>query len=221
MLKGLLLDFYGTVVEDDDAIMASIAAAVADGARTPAGPEEVLLAWTRAFQQVADAVPFRSLRDCARDSLAAVMESVCCPGDATELCAPQFAYWRAPPLRAGAREFLDRLDVPVCLVSDADRSDLDAAIARHGLRFAAVVCSEEVGAYKPDRAMFDRALAALGLRADEVMHVGDSLGTDVAGAVAAGIPVAWINRRGRCTPPGLPLVAEVPHLGALAGHPRL
>lgn len=217
MIRGLLLDFYGTVVEDDDEVMAAIAARVAAGATVPATPDEILRAWSRACQQAADRVPFRRLRDCARDGLAAVLTEVGCAADATELCAPQFAFWRAPPLRPGAREFLASLTVPVCLVSDADRSDLDAAIRLHGLAPAGVVCSEEVGAYKPDRAMFTAGLAALGLPADRVLHVGDSLSADVTGAVAAGVPVAWINRHGRAAPAGTPLVAEVTGLAGLIG----
>ncbi|GAB7037004.1 MULTISPECIES: HAD family hydrolase [Catenuloplanes] len=217
MIRGLLLDFYGTVVEDDDEVMAAIAARVAAGATRPVTPEQVLGAWSRAYQAAADRVPFRPLRDCARDGLAAAMTEAGCAGDATELCAPQFAFWRAPPLRPGTREFLAALTVPVCVVSDADRSDLDAAIRRHGLEVAAVVCSEEVGAYKPDRAMFAAGLAALGLTADQVWHVGDSPATDVAGAVAAGIPVAWVNRHGRTAPAGTPPAAEVTGLAGLIG----
>ncbi|GAB7051140.1 HAD family hydrolase [Catenuloplanes indicus] len=219
MVRGVLLDFYGTVVEDDDEVMTAIAARVAAGATRPVTPEAVLHAWSRAYQAAADRVPFRPLRDCARDGLAAAMAEAGCTGDPAQLCAPQFAYWRTAPLRPGAREFLATLGVPVCLVSDADRSDLDAAIRLHGLEVAAVVCSEETGAYKPDPAMFAAGLAALGLTATEVVHVGDSLAADVAGAAAAGIPVAWINRHGRPAPPGVPLLAEVTGLAGLIGHP--
>lgn len=41
VIKGLLLDFYGTVVEDDDAIMDAIAAQVAAGASTPVTARDV------------------------------------------------------------------------------------------------------------------------------------------------------------------------------------
>ena len=51
--------------------------------------------------------------------------------------------------------------------------------------------------------MFQQALAALGLRADEVLHVGDSISADVGGAQTAGITAVWVNRRGRPVPDGI------------------
>ncbi|GAA4446078.1 HAD family hydrolase [Phytohabitans houttuyneae] len=214
MVRGLLLDFYGTVVEDDDAIIEAVGARVAAGASRPVGADRVVEEWTREFAAVADGTPFRTLRECATRSLATVMERVGCPGDAARLCAPQFAYWRAPPVRPGTLEFLAGLDLPVCVVSDVDRDDLDAAIAHHGLSFTAVVTSQEVGAYKPAAAMFARGLAALSLDAADVLHVGDSARNDVGGAHAAGIRAVWVNRRGR--PPLAKASYEIADLGGLA-----
>ena len=196
MIRGLLLDFYGTVVEDDDAVMELIAAHVAAHAARPVTAAEVAAAWNDEYVAVAEGTPFRPLRESATLSLGTIMAAVDCPGDSASLYA-HFASRRPPPLRPGTREFLARVAVPVCIVSDADRSDLYTAIAHHGLAFAAVVCSEEVGAYKPAPAMFARALAALALGPHEVLHIGDSLRCDVAGARAAGIRTVWINRHER------------------------
>ncbi|GIJ46044.1 hypothetical protein Val02_29300 [Virgisporangium aliadipatigenens] len=213
MVKGLLLDFYGTVVEDDDSVVEAVAARVAASAAASVTAVEVADAWMRRYAEVAEGPPFRTLRVSVVRSLADVMRDVGCAGDAAALHAEHLARRGTLPLRPGSRAFLERVTVPVCVVSDADRSVLDAAIARHGLAFAAVVASEDVGAYKPARVMFERALGLLGLRADEVVHVGDSLRTDVAGARAAGIRAIWVNRRGAAAPPG---VEQIPDLSALA-----
>lgn len=215
-VRGLLLDFYGTVVEDDDVIMASIAARVAAAASAPVSGAEVMPAWADEFAAVADATPFRSLRECAVRSLATVMAKSGCPGDPAEFCAPQFAYWRSPPLRPGTRDFLATVDLPVCIVSDADHDDLRAALTTHNLTFDAVVTSDRVGAYKPATAMFTTALAALGLAAHEVLHIGDSLRTDIAGAQAAGIRTAWINHRGHPIPANAPPTHVLTTLAGLA-----
>ena len=45
--------------------------------------------------------------------------------------------------------------------------------------------------------IFHHALRALGLRPDRVMHVGDSLHSDIAGAAGAGIAATWIRREDR------------------------
>ena len=102
------------------------------------------------------------------------------------------------------------------MVSNIDRAVLEAALEWHGLAFAAVVTSEDVGAYKPARAMFQQALVAIGRHADEVVHVGDSLTADVAGAHAAGLAAIWVNRKRRPVPAGLTAVGVVESLAGLA-----
>jgi putative hydrolase of the HAD superfamily len=57
-------------------------------------------------------------------------------------------------------------------------------------RVDAVVLAGEVGARKPDPAIFERALAELGVDATAVLHVGDRLEEDVAGAAALGMSTA-------------------------------
>jgi FMN hydrolase / 5-amino-6-(5-phospho-D-ribitylamino)uracil phosphatase len=47
--------------------------------------------------------------------------------------------------------------------------------------------SDEVGQYKPSPQIFEAALAALGARPEEAVHVGDLRRTDVAGAAALGM----------------------------------
>lgn len=58
-----------------------------------------------------------------------------------------------------------------------------------------VVNSASTRVRKPDPAIFEAALAAAGVSADEALHVGDS-DDDVTGAKAAGIDVLRIDRAG-------------------------
>lgn len=212
MIKGLLLDFYGTVVEEDDEVVAAICVRAAAGAGGTVTPGQVGAVWWQAFQAGMAASPFRAQRALAVDSLATALTATGCRADATALCEEQLNFWRSAPLRAGSRAFLDSVDIPVCILSNTDRAELQAALDHHGLSFTAIVTSEDVGAYKPSPRMFQRGLAALGLQPDDVWHVGDSLTADVAGAQAAGIVPIWVNRRQRPAPDGL---ASVRAIGAL------
>ena len=45
--------------------------------------------------------------------------------------------------------------------------------------------------------MFETALSKLGLSKENVIHVGDSISSDVIGAQKNGIKVMWINRKNR------------------------
>lgn len=78
--------------------------------------------------------------------------------------------------------------------SDVQRARL-AALGMEGW-FDVVVISAEVGAVKPAATVFDLAAAGLGVGGRDLWHVGDTLATDVAGALAAGHTAVWLNRRG-------------------------
>lgn len=97
----------------------------------------------------------------------------------------------------GARAVLDHLHgaVPVGVVTngtgDAQRAKIDAVDLDRWVDVT-VFAGESVPA-KPDTAPFERALDALDGTPETTVHVGDSLGSDVAGANAAGIRSVWLS----------------------------
>jgi putative hydrolase of the HAD superfamily len=68
--------------------------------------------------------------------------------------------------------------------------------------FAAIVISSEVGCSKPSRVIFERAIQRLGMGAEAILHVGDSLAMDVRGARAAGLHALRLRRQGLAAQPG-------------------
>jgi len=56
--------------------------------------------------------------------------------------------------------------------------------------------SQDLGVEKPDARMFHAACKHAGCAPRELMHVGDSLQTDVAGANGVGAVSVWLNRDG-------------------------
>ena len=64
--------------------------------------------------------------------------------------------------------------------------------------FSAVIISQEVGAQKPQPAFFQAALEALGvLDKARCVMVGDTLGSDIQGGIAAGLDTIWYDPQGR------------------------
>ncbi|MCP4036014.1 MAG: HAD family hydrolase [bacterium] len=59
----------------------------------------------------------------------------------------------------------------------------------------AIVISEEVGIRKPRAEIFEAVLDELAVEGHEVLHVGNALEADVAGAAGLGIRSVWITRR--------------------------
>ena len=75
-----------------------------------------------------------------------------------------------------------------------------------------IFTSEDVCSYKPDSGLFRYALEKTGLLPDEVIHIGDSLVSDVRGAGSAGIKAVWLNRDGREVPVGVTSVRVLTEL---------
>jgi FMN phosphatase YigB (HAD superfamily) len=69
--------------------------------------------------------------------------------------------------------------------------------------FRAIVVSDEVGWRKPKAVIFDETLRRLQIGPEQALFVGDRADIDVIGAQAAGIRVAWLNRKAEPLPPGM------------------
>ncbi|HLH72123.1 MAG TPA: HAD family hydrolase [Chloroflexota bacterium] len=67
--------------------------------------------------------------------------------------------------------------------------------------FELVIVSGELGVGKPDPHVFHYALERMGLTADQVVMIGNSLSADVVGAQEVGIRAIWLNRDGEECPP--------------------
>jgi putative hydrolase of the HAD superfamily len=87
----------------------------------------------------------------------------------------------------------------------------------HGVQVGVIVDSAVVGVAKPDPAIFGIALEALGVPASKtVLHVGDSVRYDVAGALAAGLQPVHLDPFGACpAPDGHPHVATLQELARI------
>ncbi|MHA7840078.1 MAG: HAD family hydrolase, partial [bacterium] len=79
----------------------------------------------------------------------------------------------------------------------SDAETARAILSENGLarHLSAVLVSEEVGFRKPRPEIFSAVAESFGLPPREILHVGDDLRADVAGAAAAGMRTVWLTRR--------------------------
>ena len=100
------------------------------------------------------------------------------------------------------------------VVSNWDAS-LHERLAETGLAVLVdgALASAEVGAAKPEGAIFSAALELAGSAPHEAWHVGDTIEADVAGARDAGLTPVLIDRAGTAeAPPGVPVIAALTEL---------
>ncbi|MFF4806023.1 HAD family hydrolase [Streptomyces sp. NPDC001351] len=72
--------------------------------------------------------------------------------------------------------------------------------------------SSEAGVAKPDPRIFVTACTRLGLCADQVVYVGDRLGTDTEAAIAAGLRGVWLDRERGTVSTSVPRVESLTSL---------
>lgn len=98
----------------------------------------------------------------------------------------------------------------------------EEALRAAGVAVDFIAASAGWGVAKPAREFFDRVVAATGVPAARVLHVGDRLDNDVRPARAAGLRTAWLRRGpwGRLQEPAAgerPADLVLDDLAALAG----
>ena len=124
--------------------------------------------------------------------------------------------WRLIEGAEDVLEYASRTGV-VGILSNGFREMQQAKIARFGLdRWVRhIVLSEDVGAMKPSRVIFDAAAKAAGGHERRRVYVGDSFATDVVGSRAAGWFPILFDRHGRGAPEPVVFVTRLVDLKPL------
>ncbi len=205
MVKAVFIDFYGTLVHEDGKVIRKVSQEIFDTGRVE-DKSEIASYWWNEFQTAfisAYGDDFKTQRELEYQSLSKTIQYFNSSADAELLSNLMFEHWIKPPIFKESKQFFEVCPVPVYIVSNIDRDDILKAIEFHGLKPAGVFTSEDAKSYKPRKELFEFALKSTGLSAGQVVHIGDSLSSDIKGASSVGINAIWINRSGREIPEGV------------------
>lgn len=215
MIKAFFVDFYGTVVHEDGEIIKKITEIICDTGKVE-NKSEIGTFWWNDFQSMftnSYGDSFETQRVLEEKSLVHTLAKFCSTANAKELSNYMFEHWIKPPIFEESKKFFAASPVPIYIVSNIDTADILEAIKYHNLTPAGVFTSEDAQAYKPRKELFELALRSTGLKADEVVHIGDSISSDVKGASSVNIRALWLNRFGKEIPEGVESITDL--LGAL------
>jgi putative hydrolase of the HAD superfamily len=198
--KAMTFDVYGTLIDWEPTIV-SMFGSVAEQYGIDLPRQQFLMDFdaSRAhLQRIRPALPYPDVLRRAYEEFCAKYKV---PPDAAEkeTFAGAVKLWPAFEDTRASMAYLAR-HFKLGLLSNIDNASLAYSHRKLGVRADVVVTAERVGAYKPDLAHFHAAfedLGALGIRKDEILHVGQSLRADVVPANQLGLRCAWINRPGR------------------------
>jgi 2-haloalkanoic acid dehalogenase type II len=200
-IRAVIFDAYGTLLRNETLL--EIPRRIVADHGLSASIDEVWRAWIDRYVEATQVAPFRTLREIHGRILPRVLRAFAVDADAAAYVDLFMALTKQVEPYPETLAVLHALrHLRTGIVSNADREQLAAWTATFPVEF--ILISEAVGAYKPHRMIFQKALDLLRLEPQEVLHVGDSEVNDVNGAKAAGLQVAWVNRDGRALRSGTP-----------------
>jgi putative hydrolase of the HAD superfamily len=189
MTTAIYFDLDGTLLTFEQSYDSIVTEVLADHVEDPAAAAETFRdAFGRHFEAL-DPHPYRK-------GMVAVCERTGVEVDPETLVAAlRDAECRHSQVSDAARESLAALgeDTPLGVLTDGVGEFQRAKLAHHDLleHFESVIVSDEVGAHKPDQAIFERAREAID--ADQYVMVGDS-DADIDGAREAGFTPVRVER---------------------------
>ena len=204
-LKVASFDCYGTLVDSEGgmgAFLYDLARRSGDGTAEPG--RELRREWAKIELELLHGA-YRSYREVLEDALRTWVGGRGYRWNVREAEALERAIqsWQPFPEALAAVGRAREAGLRLAIVSNTDRYIMEGTLHQlHPLEFEAVVVAEDAHAYKPDSHPFLRALHALGVRPEEVLHVASDVAYDIAPAAALGFRTAWVNRARR-PPPGL------------------
>ena len=197
-IKALTFDCYGTLIDWERGI-GDILHPWAQRHNLSVSAEELLAAFAEAESACEAATPSAVYPDILRAVHRRLADrfAVRPSREDVDALAQSVGDWPAFPDTPDALRELKK-HYKLVIVSNVDRASFARTNLKLGVTFDAVVTAEEVGAYKPDHRMFERAFAVLremGIDRTAILHVAQSLYHDHVPACQLGLTTCWVNRR--------------------------
>ena len=103
-------------------------------------------------------------------------------------------FWMYAPLYDDVKEFFEKCPCQIYIISNNGHKYISEAMKANGISPTGIITADMVKAYKPHSTLFKKALEVSGCTVDEVVHIGDSITSDVNGAKAVGIKPILLDR---------------------------
>lgn len=208
----IIFDMFNTIAQDGTELWRQTFAAIIEDQRLDTTPEELRHAWDYGAgnfrdRRTAPGAAFMSYLDGWAGAFASAFDELNLKGDAKAASQKSIDDLGTRPLYPEAMEALAILGQShrLAVISNADDAYLNPVVDRIPVSMGAVISSEELQCYKPDRRLFEAAMSRLGVRPSECAYVGDRQFEDVMGSRSVGMSAIWINRSGAAMDPNLPV----------------
>jgi 2-haloacid dehalogenase len=189
----LTLDCYGTLINWEEGILACLRRILeAHGKDVDAA---TLLELYGDFEAPAEQGPYRPYREVLQSVVSQFGERLGFAPTEKEAqsLAESMQEWKPWPDTVSAlRKLQSRFRLAI--ISNVDDDLFAATRPQLGVEFDQIITAQQAKAYKPSSQIFDLALSRLGVPAQRILHVGQSLYHDVLPAQSLGMATVWVNR---------------------------
>lgn len=197
-IKAITLDFYGTLVRDNNGTVREICRRISQSAvKMMVEPAEVGLAWWREIQEMMKSGTFYDSKTLEKTAIEKIIKEFNSVESADEVFWEVTESLKKPLIFEDTKLALERLPIPYAIVENMDKDILMDALAFSQIELDAekVISSDEAQAYKPSEEIFKKAAERLGVEPKEILHAGSSLKNDIAPAKRLGMKTCWVNRQ--------------------------
>ena len=194
--KVATFDCYGTLVDWEGGIGAFLyALLLREGVEHPPAGRELRQRW-EAIQFELVTGPYKSYKQILGEATLAWCREMGVPENEAyaDAMVGSIRAWQPFPDTRPALTRAREAGMRLAILSNTDRDIIDHSLKQIGVPFDEVVVAEDVGAYKPSAANFERLLEQLGEDPGDVLHVAFGFKYDIGPAKEQGMRSAWVNR---------------------------
>lgn len=196
--KALTFDCYGTLIDWELGLLSVLQPWVARHRIEVSGDRllELFATAETACEREMPAQPYPKILCAVQRRIGEQLTAHASDADC-EVLAKSVGEWPPFPDTVKALKELKRT-YRLAIISNVDRASFARTNRRLEVKFDAIITAADVGAYKPDHRMFERAFAVLadmGIERNEILHVAQSLYHDHIPAQALGLTTVWVDRR--------------------------
>ena len=199
MVKAVFMDYTGTIIQEKGADLEKIVSRIWKNSRLETAEETVRYWWSliKMMEEKSYGDAFLTedeIVDCLLERLG---REKGLDDDFSQLHKLFQRFWMYAPVFDDVKEFFEKCHLPIYVITNNGVCYVRECLEQNGLEVAGIISGEMVRAYKPHKEVFDYALKIIGCAAREVIHIGDSVVSDVNGASAAGITPVLIDRKAK------------------------
>lgn len=219
MIKAVFLDYTGTITQENCKAVQEVVQRIIKNSVLKT-PQEALSFWWSHLRQM-EAESYQDTYK-TEDEIVDILLKKCeneikLEDNFEELHKLFQDFWTYSPVYSDAIDFFGRCRLPIYIVTNNGAEYVQECMKINGLKPAGIICGDMVKAYKPHKELFEKALQVSGRQADEVLHIGDSMASDVMGASAAGITPVLIDREGKQPCDSVKIIKKLTEVPDMAG----